>query len=224
MDCNSAKPITLQSDSIIFNEDTLMENIDKYIYEVEESRITNKAQFNLNIEVTCQLCSYLLIRPVECTSCLSIICVKCKDRNNSNCPICKEQTKFNDIKINHTYYKFLKNLLINCPKECKTVVSFDEYENHIINCRSNNIGIYINEILDQLSREKKNSKILAEKCDSLISEVEKLRIENEKLNLRLNFSNINCSTLNPEEEDKSNHKYEQLVSSLKIVIISNIDR
>jgi regulator of replication initiation timing len=234
MDCNSAKPITLQSDSIIFNQDTLKENIDKYIFEIEESRILNKAQFTLNIEITCQLCSYLLIRPVECTKCLSMICIKCKDRNNSNCPYCKEKTKFNEIKKYHTYYKLLKNLLINCPKECKTVVSFDEYENHIINCSSNNIGIDINEILSQLSREKKNSQILneritkliqekeilIEKCDSLISEVNKLRVENEKLNFRLNLSNSN--SLNISNQNDSS--FRQLVSTSNIVNISNIDR
>ena len=95
---------------------------------IDESMIKNVQEYNvIKDEISCEICSGILIKPKQCQSCESLFCEKCinewKNKNNS-CP--KRCSKFILIDPPKIVKKLLDKINIQCSY-CKSDFKYETY-------------------------------------------------------------------------------------------------
>jgi len=128
--------------------------IEKYIN--EQTVVKSEIYLAFKEDVTCSICSKIIINPFMCMNCQNVYCKKCLDdwsKKDKRCPNrCANPNYKKSIEKSNT----LSKLKFKCEK-CGEEILYDNVKKHIDNCESNTINeeININNNNDRVKRIKK---------------------------------------------------------------------
>ena len=126
----------------------------------------------------CSICFNIFIEPIMCIKCQNSFCKQCIDKMEGiKCPNKCEEPNYQK---SNSKYDILKNLKFKC-KYCKTIIDYNDAENHKNICCTDLIDSY--EIIDDLpiiSPKKRIQKLTPEQMNILKKENEDVTYINSK--------------------------------------------
>ena len=113
-------------------------NIEMENYINEETVVKNEIYTAFKEDVTCPICSKLIINPVMCMNCQNTYCKKCIDQWSKKDKKCPNRCANPNYKRSLEKCNTLAKLKFKCEK-CGQQISYDNVKTHMENCESNNI-------------------------------------------------------------------------------------
>ncbi len=131
-------------------------------YKIPNDLICIKSNMStIHDEFSCPICLNLLFNPKYCSKCEQMFCEDCVTKSlekNKSCPHCRNI--FVESKIPRQLTTLLNSVLILCPNNCRTKMSYSDLQDHLLRCQFTQLKIKCNfcqeEIPDtmKLSRAK----------------------------------------------------------------------
>jgi len=96
----------------------------------------NADSMELDKNLICPKCNYIVVGPVECQSCQYIICFKCAQATGMTCDdeACGEKFTSSPGKIHKLYREMLYQLEFRCPNQgqgCSKILKYDQLDLHL---------------------------------------------------------------------------------------------
>jgi hypothetical protein len=126
--------------------------LDMIKYKIPNDLICNKSNMNtLNDEFSCPICLNLLFNPKYCSKCEQMFCedciFKCLEKNKS-CPHCRDN--FIESKIPRQLLNLLNSVVVLCPNNCRTKISYCDLQGHLLRCQFTQIKTKCNLCEDEI--------------------------------------------------------------------------
>ena len=141
--------------------------MEKYIN--ENTVVKSEIYLAFKEDVTCPICSKLIINPLMCMNCQNVYCKKCIDdwsKKNNKCPNrCKNPKYKKSIEKCNT----LSKLKFKCEK-CGKEIKYDDVKKHADTCEANiiNKGNKINGKIKRLKKLNRAETQNAKKKEQLV--------------------------------------------------------
>ena len=189
---------------------------------VDESMVVNQTYFEeIKADITCLICSGLVIDPIKCSNCENSFCKLCIEqwkKVNVSCPLRCSPVLSKYVEVPRIIKNLLERAIIKCRNGC--ITNLKNFKDHMVQCKFSHMKVnYLKKENEKLNTNlEKKEKFLE---SGLLLNQERLKSKIIEMDIKLRVEK-NIFTAN-EEEIKAKEQefskltlhYNEILSTLK---------